>query len=281
MGYALFIGFLFFWPFLYMIFAYQKHIHEEGSAFYYHRIKWNTKIARQEFLKMDVILNKRISFYKKLSPDGRAKFVNRIQQIIRKKRFVPKENIEITQEMKIVVCAAVIQLTYGLKEFKLDNIKGFQLYPSIFYNKKMQVYFKGSTPPEGLISLSWKDLEHGFLVENDKYNVGLHEVAHALKLSLRHAYNFDKQFASYLKNWEGFGHVEFRKMKRGNDSFLRKYGGVNEHEFFAVCIEHFFEAPKQFKEALPKIYYHLCVLLNINPLNEHQDYRFTKATRSL
>ena len=141
----------------------------------------------------------------------------------------------------------------------------------------MKKHLKGCTPPEGMISLSWKDLEHGFLIDNDKYNLGLHEVAHALKLSLKYAYHFDKKFASYLKTWETIGHIEFAKMKRGTPSFLRKYGGVNEHEFFAVCIEHFFEAPQEFKEKLPKIYYHLCILLNLNPLNTRQDYLFAKA----
>ena len=187
----------------------------------------------------------------------------------------------ISEDVKVVVCVAIVQITFGMKKYQLDNIKGFDIYPSIFYNSFMKAHLKGSTPPEGNISLSWKDLEHGFLIENDKYNLGLHEVAHALKLSLKYAYHFDGKFASYLEKWEVIGHVEFAKMKRGNDSFLRKYGGVNEHEFFAVCIEHFFEAPDEFHQHLPKIYYHLCILLNLNPKNQRQDYLFIKSQSSL
>lgn len=276
-----FVLLLFFAPLLIMYGAYQYHLFEEGTAFYFNRIKWNTKISRQEYLKVDSVLNRRISFYRKLSNDGRAKFVHRLQRLLLIKKFVEKDDLTLTHEMKIVVCAAMVQITYGMKRYELDNIKGFEIYPSIFYNRFMKVYLKGSTPPEGLISLSWKDLEHGFLIDNDKYNLGLHEVAHALKLSLKYAYNFDTKFANYLETWESIGYKEFDKMKRGNDSFLRKYGGVNEHEFFAVCIEHFFEVPKEFKEHLPKIYHHLCILLNLNPLNTKQDYLLAIKKSSL
>ncbi len=65
-------------------------------------------------------------------------------------------------------------------------------------------------------------------------------------------------------------------MKRGEESFLRKYAGVNKQEFFAVCIEHFFEVPEKFQHNLPKIFHHLCVLLNLDPLNEKDDYKVVR-----
>ena len=74
------------------------------------------------------------------------------------------------------MCASVVQLTFGLRSYELDNIRGFRVYPTIFYNRIMKAYLKGSTPPEGMIALSWKDLEHGFLVDNDKYNLGLQRI---------------------------------------------------------------------------------------------------------
>jgi Mlc titration factor MtfA (ptsG expression regulator) len=268
--------FIIFSPIIILYVSYRYHLLNLSKAFYFNRIKWKTQITRKRYVELDVILNKRISFYRHLSDNGKARFINRLQDLLKVKKFVAKKRLIISDEMKVVVCAAIVQLTFGLRKYELDNIKGFYIYPTIFYNSFMKVHLKGSTPPEGMISLSWKDLEHGFLVENDKYNLGLHEVAHALKLSLKYAYHFDVKFASYLEKWEQFGHVEFLKMKRGNESFLRKYGGVNEHEFFAVCIEHFFEVPAQFQENLPQIFYHLCILLNLDPLNLKKDYEFIK-----
>lgn len=269
-------AFIFLSPIILMYLVYQFHLFKEGKAFYFNRIVWGTEIGRSRYVEVDAILMKRISFYKKLSDNGKAKFVHRLCKLLLIKKFVSGNKLVLTEEIKITVCASLVQLTFGLSKYEMDNIKGFRVYPTIFYSTFLKAYLKGSAPPEGLVSLSWKDLEHGFLIDNDRFNLGLHEVAHALKLSLKHAYNFDKKYAAYVEEWEKYGHVEFYKMKRGNESFLRKYGGVNEHEFFAVCVEHFFEVPEQFQERLPKIYYHLCILLNLNPLNERSDYVMVK-----
>ena len=267
---------IFFSPIIILYGVYQFHLMKEGKAFYFNRLKWKTDIGRKRYIEVDEILNKRISFYKELSDNGKAKFINRLCHLIGIKKIEGKKNLILTEEIRIVVCAAMVQVSFGLVSYELDNVKGFKIYPTIFYNSIMKAYLRGSTPPEGMISLSWKHLEHGFLVENDKYNLGLHEVAHALKLSLKYAYNFDSTFASYLKKWEKYGNIEFLKMKRGNESFLRKYGGVNEHEFFAVCVEHFFEAPEKFQYNLPEIFYHLTILLNLDPLNKKMDYAIVK-----
>ena len=271
-----FVILLFLLPAIVMYVAYQAHLFKEGKAFYFNRIVWGTEIGRSRYVEVDAVLMKRISFYRKLSDNGKAKFVHRLSKLLLIKKFVAKNKMLLTEEIKITVCASIVQLTFGLKSYELDNIKGFKIYPTIFYSSFLKANLRGSTPPEGLISLSWKHLEHGFLIDNDKYNLGLHEVAHALKLSLKYAYSYDTKYAAYVKEWEKFGHVEFLKMKRGNESFLRKYAGVNEHEFFAVCIEHFFEVPEQFKHNLPKIYYHLCILINLDPLNDRRDYLLVK-----
>ena len=267
---------LFLSPFIVVYGAYQFHVIKESKAFYFNKVKWKTCISRNQYLETDIILNKRISFYRHLSANGKAKFIHRINHLLTIKKFVTKSNLVLTEEIKIVVCAAMVQVTYGLSEYKLDNIKGFIIHPTIFYSSIIKKHLKGGTPPEGMMVLSWKDLEHGFLIENDKFNLGLHEVAHALKLSLKYAYDFDVTFASYQNKWEEFGIIEFLKMKRGNESFLRKYGGVNEHEFFAVCVEYFFEVPEQFQYNLPQIFYQLSILLNLDPLNYKEDYLVIK-----
>jgi hypothetical protein len=100
-------------------------------------------------------------------------------------------------------------------------------------------------------------------------------MAHALKLDVLHGEEFDAKFSYYLHRWLKIGEKEFISMNKGRASFLHEYGGSNEHEFFAVCVEHFFEAPQEFKEKLPDIFNHLCVLLNLNPLNVNEDYLLT------
>jgi hypothetical protein len=45
------------------------------------------------------------------------------------------------------------------------------------------------------------------------------------------------------------------------------------HEFFAVCIEYFFEAAPDFKKEVPHLYNFLMLMLNQDPSNEGDDYR--------
>jgi Mlc titration factor MtfA (ptsG expression regulator) len=168
----------------------------KGKAFYFIRVKWGAQTTRAKCLELDVILTKRISFYKGLSDDGKAKFINRICNLLSIKKFAGKSDLRLTSEIKVVASASIFQVTYGLKSYELDNIKGFNIYPTVFYNSFMKAYLKGSSPPDGMISLSWKDLEPGFLVENDKYNLGLYEVAHSLKSALKYPCDFDYKYSS-------------------------------------------------------------------------------------
>tara|TARA_R110000868_G_scaffold58756_1_gene180999 strand:- start:219 stop:368 length:150 start_codon:yes stop_codon:yes gene_type:complete len=46
----------------------------------------------------------------------------------------------ISEDVKVVVCVAIVQITFGMKKYQLDNIKGFDIYPSIFYNSFMKAH---------------------------------------------------------------------------------------------------------------------------------------------
>ena len=63
-------------------------------------------------------------------------------------------------------------------------------------------------------------------------------------------------------------------IRRGENNFLKSYGGINMTEMFAVCVEAFFEQPEEFQKELPKIYNTMVVLLNQDPLT----YRNAKST---
>jgi Mlc titration factor MtfA (ptsG expression regulator) len=55
-------------------------------------------------------------------------------------------------------------------------------------------------------------------------------------------------------------------MQAGEASLLDKYAATNYQEFWAVCIETFFERPEEFKKQMPNLYFALCHLLNQDPL---------------
>ena len=241
-------------------------------AFYYHRIKWKTPTTRRDYLKYHNILTKNFSYYNQLSYNGKAKFVNRLVDFISSKTFVGMENLTITENIKILISSSAIQLTFGLENYRLAYFTTIQIYPGYFYSKLFQTDLKGGASEKGVLLFSWQDFLKGYEIPDDKYNLGLHEMAHALKLNVLKGEDFDAKFSFYLDNWLEIGSKEFFRINKKNESFLRAYGGRNMYEFFAVCVEHFFEAPFEFKKRLPDIYNHLCFLLNQDPTNFSGDY---------
>ncbi|MCB0496281.1 MAG: zinc-dependent peptidase, partial [Cyclobacteriaceae bacterium] len=56
--------------------------------------------------------------------------------------------------------------------------------------------------------------------------------------------------------------VEIGKIRNGEESIFRKYASVDEDEFFAVCMEVYFEQPHQLFEENPELYKTLSNLLH-------------------
>lgn len=214
-----------------------------------------------------------LGYYRQLSPKSKDIFLDRVLTFIYCKNFAGKKGLEVTEEMKALISASAVQLTFGMKRFKLENLETINIYPESFYMGPEKKEYKGGTSQGGTMYLSWKDFKEGYLDPDDQYNLGLHEMSHALKLSVLMDNDFDAHFGSYLDEWIKIADNEFDRMRHGKPSFLRSYAKTNRHEFFAVCVEHFFETPAEFRTALPDVYNHLALLLNQNPLNTSGDYK--------
>lgn len=247
-------------------------------VFYYNKLRHRTKLTRKEFIRIHRFLAPHVKYYRRMNNRGKARFINRIIDVADTKRFIGKEGFEVTDEVRFIISAAIVQLTFGLDKYFLNKYTQVFIYPKEFQNPILDQTLKGGVDTKASIMLSWKHTVKSFEAENSRINVALHEMAHALKLEalIGKANTFDRKFMLYLNNWLKISDEEYRNMNQGAKSFLRKYGGTNRHEFFAVCVEHFFTVPNEFKEALPDIFNHLCFLLNQNPTNVSGNYALTK-----
>lgn len=208
-------------------------------------------------------------YYRTLNSDEKKRFEIRLHSFISEKHFIGKNGFEITEKSKVLISAAAIQITFGLDEYMLYHFSKIYVYPDVFYSKGGRAYHRGEVNLGGSLSLSWKHFEEGFADYGDQRNLGLHEMAHAVKLQNLMKSDYDEAFSRYYHRWFNIVQEKFHKLKSGEGNFLRKYAGTNMHEFFAVCIEHFFEAPERFNRELPEIYLNFCILLNQNPLKTH------------
>lgn len=218
------------------------------------------------------LLKQKNSYFKNLSPDAQEVFVDRLFKFMEDKNFIGREGLVITDEIKVLISAAAVQLTFGLKDYMISHLYAINVFPQIFYSKYLKTNLKGLNTQSGVLSLSWNDFKEGYANDNDKVNLGLHELAHALYIDLDEEGNYDEHFSAYFEKWEDVAQKDYQDLKDRKVDFLREYGGTNMHEFFAVCVEHFFEAPREFKKKLPHLYNYLSLMLNQDPDNVKGDY---------
>ena len=220
-------------------------------------------------------LDKNFKFYQKLPDASKKIFVRKVARFMSSKEFIARKMDSITDEMKVLISASAAQLTFGFKGITFPYFYKIFVFPESFYNKTNNAYHKGEVNPKlKAIALSWKDFVEGYLTADGR-NLGLHEMAHALRLENR-IINAEHSFLEewVLKEWEQHASRTMKEINNGNETFFREYGGINNEEFFAVAVENFFERPLEFKSKHPLTYQTLCRLLKQDPVllekNEHE-----------
>lgn len=214
------------------------------------------------------ILQKYFSYYQRLSDGNKAKFELKVCNFIYGKRFIPRGGVpEVTIEAKVLIAASAVQLTFGLPHVYLRHFNKILVYPDNYYSSITRRYHKGEVNPRfGIIVLSWQAFVDGYIDQTDSLNVGLHEMAHALRLE----HLIREQPSGMLNDSHLQQFDEWAKRICGNNgeqnTFFRPYACVNPHEFFSVAVENFFERPELFRDALPELYAVLTRLLNQDPL---------------
>jgi hypothetical protein len=212
---------------------------------------------------------KKFRYYRRLPSDKKREFERRVQRFISLKEFIPMEMEEVTQEMKTLIAASAVQLTFGLGEVQLAGFDKIYVYPTKYFSKINKAYHTGEVDPRGHIVIAWEAFTDGYKNAHDALNVGLHEMAHALTLENRSSdYETNILDKEAYKVWRKMVVREFTKIKQGAKSYLRRYAFYNREEFFPVCTEYFFERPKEFKKERPELYEALSKLLRQDPAKD-------------
>ena len=202
-------------------------------------------------------------YYKALNNRNKKLFEKRVQKFIEIKKFIPRGELnEISPEMKALIAASAIQVTFGMPGVYFQHFWRILVYKDTYYSRVRGEYHQGAVHKRGLIILSWKNFLKGYVIRNDGKNLGLHEMAHALHLEnriLNGEYNYFKD--KWKKEFVKISKEERAKIRNGQKTIYRKYAATNKYEFFAISIELFFEKPEELREYDQNIYYVLSNLL--------------------
>ncbi len=224
-------------------------------------VKWRSK--RELHIQYREPIEKYSRFYQNLPVKSKTIFEQKVNYFLFTKKFIPRNIEEVTDEMKALISATAVQLTFGLPDITLQHFDKILIYPNDYYSTINRKYHKGEVNPRyKSIVLSWQHFVEGFANPTDGINVGLHEMAHALKLEnliRNEEYGFFDR--GELEKWQLLAQAEMAKIAKRTPSIYRQYASVNEDEFFAVSIELYFEQPHKLFEYSPELYKTLSNLL--------------------
>lgn len=211
------------------------------------------------------ILLKEFSFYNQLSARRKIYFDHRVKGFINHYQFVGKEELVVTDEMKILIAGTYTMLTFGMRDYLLEVFKTIVIYPSVYFSNSQQQYHKGEfNPVMKVVAFSWEDFLLGHQIKNDNLNLGLHEFSHVL-----HFYSMKSNDPSAIIFYDEFNEVityyndPKRNKKLQESTYFRDYAYENQFEFLAVILEHFFETPDMFIKENPELYQRLVKMINL------------------
>ncbi|MEM9681591.1 MAG: zinc-dependent peptidase [Bacteroidota bacterium] len=217
--------------------------------------------------KQERVLKQKFTFYNRLSPKEQRVFRHRVAKFLRDKEFITRDNLELTDEIRVLISATAMMLTFGFKDYLIDILSVVVVYPKPFYSKTNETYHKGEMNPKlGTIVFSWEDFEEGYDISNDNLNLGVHEFGHAIHLNSFSnddisAMIFNNGFLAlktYLKDNEPI------RQKLIKSKYFRAYAYTNQFEFVAVLMENFIETPQEFRTQFPEVYGYMKRMLNFN-----------------
>ncbi|WP_452600756.1 M90 family metallopeptidase [Pontimicrobium sp. MEBiC06410] len=218
-----------------------------------------------------------VLYYRNLSTEKQVTFQKRMMQFLGEV-YIDGVQFELQELDKVLIAASAVIPVFGFKEWHYTNLSGILLYPDNF-NEDMQFGAKDKTRNIGGVVgngrfekqmiLSKKALYHGFKNTTDKSNTGIHEFIHLIDKLDDRTDGIPERLLEhqYAIPWLNLIHKEMEAINN-NHSDIRKYGGTNQAEFFAVASEYFFERPDLLKKKHPKIYKMLTLCFNQKLIKE-------------
>lgn len=216
------------------------------------------------------LLHQLFPYFNNLKTDHQKEFIDRLSYFLASKTFFARGGLkEITREMELLIGATAVMVTFGFRQVRLKHFSKILVYPDNYYSTIDKRYHQGEVNPKlGIIVISWKSFLHGLTMTDDGMNLGIHEMAHALKLENQIHYNKESDFFN-PQRWEiyaGLAKEEMEKIKSGQASFFRDAAAKDPHEFFAIALENFFEKPSEFQKYNFDLFKSLVFLLKQDPL---------------
>lgn len=257
---------------LFILFAFfLVFIYYNGLSFFFPKMKKKIQVRKATELLLEKghqyteWLDKFNPYYKSLSKELKERFLLRTAEFMHSKEFI-FHSLQYEEHIPVLISGSAVQLTFGLNNYLMDYFSVIHVIGKEYVLEYDQDTYYGHVSRTG-IYVAWNHFLKGYAKYDDSINVGLHEMAHAVSYDvfLGQQDRHDREFRKRLEDFSEEGRPVFRALKRGDSHILDDYAATNFDEFWAVCIETFFENPEQLKRNEPDLYISICELLNQDP----------------
>ncbi len=229
------------------------------------RLKKANQLLEQRSYQYAGWLDQYNPYYHSLSKELKERFLLRTVAFMQSKEF-QFHSLSYEEHIPVLISGSAVQLTFGLPNFQMDYFPVIHVIGKEYVLQHDQDTYFGHVSKTG-IYVAWNHFLKGYAQYDDSINVGLHEMAHAVSYDvfLGQEDRHDRAFKKRLEDFSEEGRPVFRAMRKGSAHLLDDYATTNFDEFWAVCIETFFENPDEFKKNEPDLYISICELLNQDP----------------
>jgi MtfA peptidase len=216
------------------------------------------------------ILSYHIAFYRRLSPENKIIFEEKLKDFLREIR-IEGVHTTVTETDKLLVASSAVIPVFGFTEWKYHNLKNVLLYPATFNREeflasgfeKNTLGMVGNGPMQRVMILSKPALYEGFHNEAGNSNTGIHEFVHLLDKEDGEVDGLPETLLGkeYRNKWNEVASKNMEAILHG-ESDISSYAATNRAEFFAVSSEYFFNNPELFRENHQDIYELLAKIFN-------------------
>ncbi len=232
------------------------------------------RLRRQAFpSEWLAIVERNLPLWRRLPSQDREELLGHIQVFLKEKHFEGAGGLEITDVIRVTIAAhASVLLLHRTTDY-YPRLLSIIVYPhayvaSHFEHDDFGIVTEGEEArlgeswQEGVLVLSWDDVQGAATGRDDCHNVVLHEFAHQLDsedgtVEGSPALGEPSEYST----WARIMSEEYERLQddaaSGRATLLDVYGATSPAEFFAVATECFFSRPDLLAARHPRLYQEL------------------------
>lgn len=199
-------------------------------------------------------------YYQKLGEAEQLRFRRRCALYMLGNDFIPQGPETVPEDLKALVAANIVQLTFGQSDYRMPMFERIVIYPVPFPSPQFREHLHSSEifVEDGVLLFAADHLLPGTLEPQRYFNLGLYEYAKIFRLSYpEYAYPQGAEI-----EWSVLEQVSGYTKKK-----IAGFVGLPDLDQSAVAITFFFSFPEKFAEALPEATEQYRLIFNQDPMN--------------